>query len=133
MDIAVKSRRFTGSEGVQEMSKDLGYTILLDIYAPLLTGKQRDTLDLYYNDDLSLGEIAENTGVTRQAVMNCIQSAEQRLDELERLMGIAAKNRRIEELLDEIDGMALTGENSPGIYGGGYMISGITQEIRDLL
>ncbi len=85
------------------MSKNLDYTILFDIYGPLLTDKQRETLDLYYNEDLSLGEIAETMGVTRQAVMGCIQKCEQHLDELESLMGLAERNREIERLLGEIE------------------------------
>lgn len=85
------------------MSKNLDYTILFDIYAPLLTEKQRETLDLYYNDDLSLGEIAESSGVTRQAVMGCIHKCEQRLDELEAGMGLADRFRRISQLLDGLE------------------------------
>ena len=85
------------------MAKDLGYTILFDIYGALLTDKQRETLDLYYNEDLSLGEIAENSGVTRQAVLGCIQSAEERLAELESLMKLAERNREIEKLLARIE------------------------------
>ncbi len=85
------------------MSKDLDHTILFDIYGALLTDKQRETLDLYYNEDLSLGEIAENSGVTRQAVLGCIQSAEERLAELESLMKLAERNREIEKLLAGIE------------------------------
>lgn len=84
------------------MSKNLDYTILFDIYAPLLTDKQRETLDLYYNEDLSLGEIAETTGVTRQAVMGCIQKCEQHLDELESRMKLAEKNTQITQKLDSL-------------------------------
>ena len=86
------------------MSKSLDHTILFDIYAPLLTEKQRDTLDLYYNEDLSLGEIAESAGITRQAVMGCIQKCENRLEELENDMGLADRFRKITALLDELEG-----------------------------
>ncbi len=89
------------------MAKDLEYTILYDIYSPLLTEKQRDTLDLYYNEDLSLGEIAEAAGITRQAVMGCIHSSEQRLDEFEELMGLAGKYRTISKLLGELEAYSL--------------------------
>ncbi len=89
------------------MAKDLEYTILFDIYSPLLTEKQRDTLDLYYNEDLSLGEIADATGVTRQAVMGCIHSSEQRLDEFEELMGLAGKYREIISRLDSLEAYSL--------------------------
>ena len=87
------------------MSKNLDYANLFDIYAPLLTDKQRETLDLYYNEDLSLGEIAETTGVTRQAVMGCIQKCEQHLDELESKMGLADRNARITQQLDLLLGL----------------------------
>ena len=69
------------------MAKDLHFTLLLDVYGPLLTEKQRETLDFYYNEDLSLGEISEETGITRQGVMNCIKKCEQRLLELEDALG----------------------------------------------
>ena len=106
MDIAVNQNKFTPVEGV-EMSKNLDYTILFDIYSPLLTDKQRETLDLYYNEDLSLGEIAESTGITRQAVMGCIQKCEQRLDELERDIGLAKRSKKISELLNLIEAQTL--------------------------
>ena len=58
------------------MAKDLGITILLDFYGDMLTEKQRDFLGYYYNDDLSLSEIAENEGITRQGVRDSIKRAE---------------------------------------------------------
>ncbi len=82
------------------MAKDLGYTILFDIYAPLLTDKMRDTLDLYYNEDLSLAEIAEASGTSRQAVMNCVRSCEKRLNELEDQFGIREKTQKADELIE---------------------------------
>ena len=61
------------------MAKDLGITILLDFYGDMLTEKQRDFLGYYYNDDLSLSEIAENEGITRQGVRDSIKRAEAQL------------------------------------------------------
>ena len=81
------------------MAKDLKFTILFDIYAPLLTDKMRDTLDLYYNEDLSLAEIAETSGTSRQAVMNCVRSCEKRLGELEAEFGLYEKTRKADELI----------------------------------
>ena len=49
------------------MAKNLEIAVLLDLYGDMLTEKQRDFLGYYYNDDLSLSEIAENEGITRQA------------------------------------------------------------------
>ena len=48
------------------MNKDLNMSILLDLYGELLTEKQRDVLELYYNDDLSLAEIAQQYEISRQ-------------------------------------------------------------------
>lgn len=48
------------------MPKDMKKVLLFDFYGQLLSDQQRDFFDLYYNEDLSLGEIAENAGITRQ-------------------------------------------------------------------
>ncbi len=90
------------------MAKDLNYTMLLDVYGALLTEKQRETLEFYYNDDLSLSEISEETGITRQGVMNCVKKCEQRLSELEDTLGLVhrftelkADIEKLESLIDE--------------------------------
>ena len=56
--------------------KDLTISILLDAYGALLTERQRELVDLYYNEDLSLAEISENTGITRQGVRDGIKKSE---------------------------------------------------------
>ena len=61
------------------MEKNVQIGILCDIYGELLTEKQRDILDLYYNNNLSLAEIAEKIGVTRQAVKDSISKGEKKL------------------------------------------------------
>ena len=65
------------------MSKNLDIAILLDFYGGMLTEKQRDAIDLYYNQDLSLSEIAEHEGITRQGVRDSIKRGEAILFELE--------------------------------------------------
>ena len=76
--------------------------MLLDVYGPLLTEKQRETLDLYVNEDLSLSEIAENTGVSRQAAQDAIKKAQQRLREWEKALGYLEKRLRIEKILQRM-------------------------------
>ena len=66
-----------------KMSKNIENAILLDTYGSMLTEKQYDTLSLYYDEDLSLSEIAENMGITRQGVHKCIRTAEEYLTQLE--------------------------------------------------
>lgn len=65
------------------MSKNLDVAVLLDFYGEMLTEKQRDVIDLYYNQDLSLSEIAEHEGITRQGVRDSIKRGEVFLFELE--------------------------------------------------
>ena len=110
------------------MAKDLGLAILFDIYAPMLTDKQRDTLDLYYNEDLSLGEIAETTGTTRQAVMNNIRKSELHLRELEEKLGLADRSAKAEKLLTQLENM-LSGDENADRSG----VQRLINEIRELL
>lgn len=65
------------------MAKNLDVAVLLDFYGAMLTEKQRDVIDLYYNQDLSLSEIAEHEGITRQGVRDSIKRGEVLLFELE--------------------------------------------------
>lgn len=65
------------------MAKNLEISFLLDFYGSMLTEKQRIMIEYYYNDDLSLAEIADNEGITRQGVRDSIKRAEGQLLELE--------------------------------------------------
>ncbi len=62
-----------------------------DFYGQLLTDRQKDFMELYYGQDLSLGEIAEEFNVTRQAVHDTLKRAEQLLSEYEEKLGLVAK------------------------------------------
>ena len=66
------------------MDKNVQIGMLLDIYGAILTEKQQDILDLYYNQNLSLAEIAEETHVTRQAVRDSIVKGEKKLFRIRR-------------------------------------------------
>jgi len=76
------------------MAKDLEMGYLLDFYGEVLTQKQREMLRQYYNDDLSLSEIGENFGITRQGARDAIKHGETTLKELEEKVGFAARYRR---------------------------------------
>lgn len=84
------------------MATNVEITILLDFYGEMLTEKQRDFLGYYYNDDLSLSEIAENEGITRQGVRDAIKRAETLLYEMESKLGFAKKLDGIKENLRQI-------------------------------
>lgn len=66
-------------------------TLLFDFYGDLLTERQREFYDLYHNEDLSLAEIAENAGITRQGVRDVLVRAEGTLEELEEKTGIVRR------------------------------------------
>ena len=65
-------------------------SLLYDCYAGALTDRCRDALDLYYNDDLSLAEVAEHLGITRQGVRDALQRGQEQLEFLERSLGFVA-------------------------------------------
>ncbi len=73
------------------MAKDMRISLLLDFYGNMLTEKQREVIEYYYNDDLSLSEIAENEGITRQGVRDAIKRAESQLTEMEERLGFAKR------------------------------------------
>ena len=68
----------------------------------LLTNRQLDVLDLYYNQNLSLSEVSENLGVTRQAVKDCIVKGEKRLFDLEEKLEIMKKSQKQEKQIQKI-------------------------------
>ena len=73
------------------MEKNLNVSILLDFYGAMLTEKQREAVEYYYNDDLSLSEIADNQGISRQGVRDAIKRAEALLFEMEECLGFARR------------------------------------------
>lgn len=70
------------------MEKNVQISMLCEIYGKLLTEKQLDILENYYDNDLSLSEIAENEEITRQAVRDIIKKGENKLFDLEEKLGI---------------------------------------------
>lgn len=84
------------------MEKNVEVSLLLDFYGELLKPAVRQMIDLYYNDDLSLAEAAEQTGITRQGVRDSIKRGEQQLFDFERKLGLMQRFRELEHGLDEI-------------------------------
>ncbi len=80
------------------MSKNLKMCTLLDCYGKLLSEKQRIFADCYYNEDLSLAEIAENEGITKQGVRDSIKRAENQLEDVELKLGIVRKSETLKKL-----------------------------------
>ena len=84
------------------MAKGLRIAYLLDFYGDMLTGTQREVTDAYYNQDLSLAEIAEDRDITRQGVRDAIKRAEQQLLEMEERLGLARRFQDMQKSLAAI-------------------------------
>lgn len=80
------------------MAKDLTVCALLDVYGAFLSDKQREIMSHYFNDDLSLSEIAENEGITRQAVSDIIRRGEAQLKRYEKECGYESKISEIQKI-----------------------------------
>lgn len=74
--------------------KPLEMGLLYDFYGEILTSKQRKVFELYYNEDFSLSEIAEQAGITRQGVRDCVKRAEQILLAMEQKLGLVRQFRQ---------------------------------------
>ncbi|MDE7405478.1 MAG: DNA-binding protein [Clostridiales bacterium] len=82
------------------MSKDLNVTRLCDAYGALLTPHRLEIIRNYYDDDLSLAEIAENFGITRQAALCSIKQAEKQLLEYEAKLKIVENSDKLQRQID---------------------------------
>lgn len=89
--------------------KDLSLCLLYDIYAPLLSEKKRTVFELSYWQDLSLSEIAEHTGTTRQGVRELLRRTCDELLEFENSLGLEKLYSSLNTLADE------TAETNPDI------------------
>ena len=83
--------------------KDMKFPLLLDAYGALLTERKRELLDYYYNEDYSLAEIAELTGISRQGVRDSIKKGEEELYGFEEKLGVVSRGT---EMTDALNGIA---------------------------
>lgn len=96
------------------MDRKLYLNVLYDCYKELFTDKQQQYFEQYYWDDLSLGEIADNSGVSRNAIHNQLKIMEEKLLELEEKLKLNNKKEEIIKLLDgKVDNELI--ENIKGI------------------
>lgn len=98
-----KVKYFTDTGGGRGyLMKNLEISLLLDFYGDILTEKQKEVIELYYNDDLSLAEIAANEGITRQGVRDSIKRGEAVLLDMEERLGLAKKFRELQDGVSKI-------------------------------
>ena len=86
-----------------ELEKKLKFNLLLDIYGETLTDTMRSNMESYYNDDLSLGEIAINQNVSRNAIYSSIKQGEKELLNLEEKIGVLATFDKIKSKIEEAE------------------------------
>ena len=77
--------------------------MLFDFYGPVLTERQQEVFDLYYNEDLSLTEISEHANITRQGVRDAIVKASNILNDMEEKLGLVEKLQASRQAIEEID------------------------------
>lgn len=108
INIVVKLQCFTqipsaAGKGVGSLKNEtFEMCLLFDFYGDILTDKQKELFDLYYNEDLSLSEISEHAGITRQGVRDGIMRAEHILRNMEDKLRLVARYGRIQSQVDEI-------------------------------
>ena len=85
------------------MKEFVYYNSLFDIYGKLLTEKEQESFKDYYQEDLSLGEIAKIKNISRAAVQKTIKTVLEKLDYYEEILNVYAKNLKLKELVDSLD------------------------------
>ncbi|MBR4867813.1 MAG: DNA-binding protein [Clostridia bacterium] len=88
------------------MAKDMSLTFLYDLYGELLSPRQREIFEGYYADDLSLSELSEAYGITRQGVLQNIRSAEHKLRETEEKLKLSQAILRNRHRAEQIETLA---------------------------
>lgn len=85
------------------MEKDFYYAELFELYKGLFTERQREIFSSHYSFDLSLGEIAESAGITRQSVLDTLKKVKEKLDFYERELGLKKLYDGIYKITEETD------------------------------
>ena len=106
---------------VMKMERIVWQGLLYDFYGELLTDRQKEFFDLYYNEDLSLAEIAENEGISRQGVRDVIVRAENLMQEVEDKTGIIKRFESLRPRLEAIAGAAESIKTAALRYGDGEL------------
>ena len=85
------------------MEEKVRISILLELYGKLLTEKQYEFMDYYYNQDLSLSEIGDNNEITRQAVRTILLKSKKKLEEYESKLKFMQKEEKIKKYIEELE------------------------------
>lgn len=112
------------------LERNVEVGLLFSFYRNMLTDRQAECVDLYYDEDLSLSEISEHLGITRQGVRDNIKRAEHTLFAAEEKLGLAMRFINIKERLERVDDIIREIEKSPNIM---YLSDDIKRKINEIL
>lgn len=114
-------------------SDPFALTLLFDYYGDLLTEKQKICFDLYYNQDLTLAEIAEEAGISRQGVHDSIARAEAALRTMEDKIGCVRRDMRLRQVMEEISALAreLAGQEDEAASRLGQRIEALAGQMKE--
>ena len=115
------------------MKDDLHFLRLWDLYSPLLTATQKEITDLYFNYDLSLGEIAEQKGVSRQSISDCLQKCRKQLEKYEEklcfLKALDGLSQEYSAYMTEVERFIEgEGKNFPALHGLKEKLDGVHKQ-----
>ena len=113
--------------------KTLHMTMIFDFFGELLPNKQREYFDLYYNEDLSLFEIAEKAGITRQGVHDAIARAENTLEGIEAKTGVVRRWLEARAQIDEITDRVRDALDGARDYEDSHVNDGAMAVLREIL
>lgn len=116
---------------MKKTGKDYEIAMLLDFYGELLTEKQAQAMELYYNEDLSLAEIAEPLNISRQGVRDSIKRGEKQLLDLENTLGLAKRFKEIEKDVVLVQEMFSDVKDYINTYIHSEKLSGAVEEIAE--
>ena len=113
--------------------KNLKLAYLLDFYGDVLDEHTRAVMKAYYDDDLSLSEIAEGVGISRQGVRHVIKKGEEQLDAFESRIGLARRHEELSALAEKLssEAKALLSSEDESVMAAGERILAVAAEIGE--
>jgi predicted DNA-binding protein YlxM (UPF0122 family) len=111
--------------------KDMRFAYLADFYGELLDEHTRAVIIAYYDDDLSLSEIADGEGISRQGVRHIIKKGEEQLDAFESRIGLARRHEELSALTEKLssEAKALLSSEDENVRAAGERILAVAAEI----
>ena len=117
---------------MQDMDDAVLQNVLLyDVYGQMLTDKQRNIYDLHLNQDLSLGEIAELEGISRQGVRDSLLRGRQTMEDLDNKLRLIDKDEKLDEIADLLESIA--GEIAPKFDRQAETLTQTAAQLRNIL